>query len=231
MIRIDGHLLHTPVTLPQMMGHMIEISAIDFEPDGRPEIVLNTFRGMNAKSPVKGWVFSWDGEKLNLMSPTIERRGHEYSALNNASYLDYNGDGQIDIVSLLQVDGERKELIFELSNGMFSQTAQLDFSSLYVRYSGEPKMQANRFKVLNDTLEYTVSVLNRDGSKKDEVTSAAIIINGTELFSPKDFKRKNRLMSKTVSLNLENTLEVKLNGKPGSSIRVSVGALPDDSAP
>ncbi|AFY36807.1 hypothetical protein Lepto7376_0369 [[Leptolyngbya] sp. PCC 7376] len=98
---------------------------------------------------------------------------------------------------------------------------------IYTRENGKPRTIIENFSVA-DTEAPFAFVANNPQGKRGKVTSAVIKLNGVEILSPRELNQNVEVVSKRVSLQQNNQLEVELRGKPGSSLRVQIStpALP-----
>jgi RHS repeat-associated protein len=116
----------------------------------------------------------------------------------------------------------------------------------FVRGEGKPITITGTFVVLDPTAPYTIRLSNSspvtneekkerdaEGREKEKenkaIVTAEIKLNGKELFDEDDFRKKSAFLEKAVSLNLTNVLEVKMKGKPGSQVTITVIGV--DNAP
>jgi hypothetical protein len=61
-----------------------------------------------------------------------------------------------------------------------------------------------------------------DEDANHRVSSAIITLNGKEVFGPRDFKRHRSHLEADVNLLVNNTLSVKLHGRPGSYLTITI---------
>ncbi len=94
------------------------------------------------------------------------------------------------------------------------------FSSLmfgpvdYVRSTGKPVDKLTNFSVVDPIGSFILRIQSPGG-----VSSATIMLNGVKIANPDSFKKNVVLLiDKQVLLREENTLSVKLNGKPSPSL-------------
>ena len=64
--------------------------------------------------------------------------------------------------------------------------------------------------------------INSKGKIKHAVTSARIYVNDVQIFKPKHFNKKVHHLEAQVDLNEKNTLRVKLRGKKGRFLSISI---------
>jgi RHS repeat-associated protein len=95
----------------------------------------------------------------------------------------------------------------------------------YARSSGPPNSYRNTFSAVPGQ----GSIIVRNGSYDDRnrltgsVSSATITINGLQIYGPKDFnKNRHVLEEKTVDLQENNTLSIRLSSRPGSYLSIEI---------
>ncbi|WP_159436043.1 NHL domain-containing protein [Microbulbifer donghaiensis] len=111
--------------------------------------------------------------------------------------------------------------------GEFSVSGVQDF----IRETGQPVEQTVTFSAPAVGDHYRLRILNGEGASFQvayPVTSGVISLNGTQKFSPEDFTQSASYLEVPVSLELQNTLTVKLAGQPGSGLRAEVIGFDDD---
>jgi len=94
----------------------------------------------------------------------------------------------------------------------------------YVRTSGSPDHYIDNFRAIPGEGNIIVKNGKSDGEKRiaDSVSSAAVFINGVEVFGPNDFSKNIYLLNSTLELNGENTLSITLASSPDSQITVEI---------
>ncbi|AFY36806.1 hypothetical protein Lepto7376_0368 [[Leptolyngbya] sp. PCC 7376] len=98
---------------------------------------------------------------------------------------------------------------------------------IYTRENGKPRTIIENFSVADTEALFTFVATNPQG-KRGKVTSAVIKLNGVEILSPRELNQNVEVVSKRVSLQQNNQLEVQLRDKPGSAlgVQISTPALP-----
>lgn len=92
----------------------------------------------------------------------------------------------------------------------------------YTRETGKPQIFGDTFSVLNPSTQFTLHIDN------NAVSSAVISINGTQVFGPNDFNPNVTSLDRLVTLAANNTLQVELRSKPGTSLVVTVIGVDND---
>ncbi|WP_418297020.1 PQQ-binding-like beta-propeller repeat protein [Microbulbifer sp. SA54] len=131
---------------------------------------------------------------------------------------------------------ERKEHVFlaVLSLGFhsaaFSGEFEVSGSHNFVRSPGTPEAQTVEFSAPKTGQHYILRIYNGENAE-DLVTSARVSLNGMDYFEPADFKKSALFLdTPLISLQLQNSLYVMLEGKPGSGLAAEVIGI-DNAAP
>lgn len=101
---------------------------------------------------------------------------------------------------------------------------------VYVRQTGTPVTVTNTFSILNPNTQYTLRVTNGGlaDDTLDKVASTTISLNGVVIVAPNDLNETVTVVNKPVTLQLINTLDVQVRGKPGGGLAVEVIGVDDD---
>lgn len=112
----------------------------------------------------------------------------------------------------------------------FAGEFEVSGSHNFVRSPGKPEAQTVDFAAPGIGQHYVLRIYNGENAE-DLVTSARVMLNGTEYFSPEDFKKSATFLdTPLLSLELENSLYVMLDGQPGSGLAAEVIGI-DNIAP
>ena len=87
----------------------------------------------------------------------------------------------------------------------------------YIRTKGKPDVYTDSFQARSGMAK--IFVTNGDEYGKNRISSAVITLNGTKIFSPRDFNRHVSNLSADIHLETENTLKVKLKGRSGAHFK------------
>ena len=90
----------------------------------------------------------------------------------------------------------------------------------YVRTKGAPNQFSDVFPGVAG--EGTLIIYNGDEQGKNLISSATIDINGARILSAKDFKQKADYIEVPIPLQEQNTIDVKLNSKPNSFLKIEI---------
>lgn len=95
------------------------------------------------------------------------------------------------------------------------------FSNKYTRTIGKPNTFQDAFQACNTSATYKLVVENGEGGK-DRLSSASVSLNGLEVVRENEFNQRIDKIEKAVTLQSENTLDVKLASGPGGFIKASI---------
>lgn len=102
----------------------------------------------------------------------------------------------------------------------FAQSPPI-FTNKYTKTIGKPDIFQDSFQACNANAIYKLVVENGEGGK-DRLSSGSISLNGQEIVRENDFNQKTDKIEKTVTLQSENTLDIKLASGPGGFIKASI---------
>lgn len=102
----------------------------------------------------------------------------------------------------------------------FAQSPPI-FANKYTRTIGKPNTFQDVFQSCNANATYKLVVENGEGGK-DRLSSASVSLNGQEIVRENDFNQKTDKIEKNVTLQSENTLDIKLASGPGGFIKASI---------
>src|ERR1041384_1783786 len=93
------------------------------------------------------------------------------------------------------------------------------------RRTGQPVNVVENFSIPSDaSAPFTILIQNGAADGSGRVSSAAIRLNGADVFIPNNFNQTVGSLTKSVSLVATNTLEVRLASAPGSYLTVTFTA-------
>lgn len=114
-------------------------------------------------------------------------------------------------------------LTFFLLSTVDATAKELYNSSVLLRETGAPQTITDSFSAPAINGDAMLTVHNGDPDTADKrVTSAHVLLNGNEIFSPDDFKKKTYLMERVVTLEEQNTIEIQIAGAPSTFLTVSI---------
>ncbi len=100
----------------------------------------------------------------------------------------------------------------------------------FTRAAGKPSTEIRSFSIASPAKDCALTIENGNSSRT-RVSSAILALNGTPVVVPSDFNRTVPLIEKPVALRERNTLDVTLNGAPGSFLVVAVVCADQNTAP
>lgn len=109
---------------------------------------------------------------------------------------------------------------FSLQSLSFAQSSPIFGPNKYIRTTGIPNSYTDSFKA-NSTARYNLIVENGEGGK-DRISSASISLNGQEIVKESEFNQRIDKIEKGITLQRENTLNIKLSSGPNGFIKLSI---------
>jgi hypothetical protein len=94
----------------------------------------------------------------------------------------------------------------------------------YVRTEGATDIYTETFKAGAGPGKMIIRNGAPDGGKRapDAVSSARVVLNGAEIFTPDDFSRTKYDLEAQIDLDASNTLTVELGSRPGNFLAISI---------
>lgn len=93
---------------------------------------------------------------------------------------------------------------------------------VFTRLQGKPVVETVPVAAPVAGASFSVKAQNGTATGGFPVSSAQITLNGQRIFKPSDFNQQVQRLSAQASLGLSNTLQVQLEGKPQSSIELTI---------
>jgi hypothetical protein len=221
-----------------MGGIFPKIALIDVDHSGHPAIVVSATQGHGETTRC---FLKWDGNSLQPFG-TWEKgtsagdAGWSYSLLNNAYFLDLDGDGILEIVNPPEFeprhpDGEngsekpRKYEVYKIGDAGYEPVAFFEgFSQFPGGLPGGPaRVQAEDFPASQPGATYVITIANGDGRGVPPVASAEIRLNGELLAGAEKVNRNSRYLTLPVTVKATNRIEVLVTGQEGSALYIGVG--------
>jgi hypothetical protein len=151
------------------------------------------------------------------------------------------------IIVLLSFIPVMADLLYKKANAFYSTTNPLAKSSsqsipendvfvfpptAFSRLAGPPQTETALFSVLPMVhAPFVIVVENGARSGANRVSIAKIMLNGSEIFRPSDFNQNVSRLQRAVNLNINNTLQIELRGKPGGTLTVSISGMINPDRP
>jgi hypothetical protein len=95
----------------------------------------------------------------------------------------------------------------------------------YNRTTGKPNIYTDTFSNCETQSLYKLVIKNGEADGSKRLSSASILLNGVEVLRPHDLNRKVRLVERPVTVQSENTLELRLASRPGGQLTVSIECI------
>ncbi len=94
----------------------------------------------------------------------------------------------------------------------------------YLRANGSTTAYNDTFEATAGQAKLIVENGEWDGENRvdNQLSSARIIFNGTEIFSPNNFNKNVHLLEASINLDENNTILAELNGKPNGYLTISI---------
>jgi len=204
-----------------LTGIFPSVRLLDLDGDKKPEIIAS-FSG--PRGAVADWVFRWNGNSLELISPQpFDADGRLFIALVDSLFVDLDRDGKLEVISARQVDDELVNDVFGFDNlGHLQFRKSLNYFRTYYRHAEKPNPITRAFITNRTELPYVVKILNGDPSGQNRVSSAEVSLNGVTIAGPNRFSQQVSEINVPVALQQPNEITVELGGAPGSQITVVV---------
>lgn len=212
-------------------GWECDVETLDLNNDGRKEGVVHFLTGNSSVD----WLFDWDGQQLRNLSPTeTDGLGVVRTTLVNSSFVDIDGDRVMEAFTSSEPpqDGPpHPGELYRLSGSSFVLDRHIISMRTFERASGPPKTEKGTIILPAGAVgPYTLRIFNGGGTAvlgqrvENAVESGRIWWNGQQIVSPNNFGNQVRLIERTVTMQTENQLQVRLAGSPGGRIVIVVDA-------
>jgi hypothetical protein len=189
------------------------LDVVDIDNDGVPELVVGFWRA--------SWIYKYRNASLALFGPSRAGTSGVTSNLGNATYLDLDGDGVLEILEQTEGDSDVGYIVHKLdSGGTFVPTSQgVVFTDRFDRAQGQPVLEERWFAAKAG--DYILRISNGDQAKNSVVTAGEVRLNGRVLIGNAELKKGQRTLSIPVKLLESNALAVELRSDPDSFFYVS----------
>lgn len=111
--------------------------------------------------------------------------------------------------------------ILFVQSSSFAQSPPIFGSAKFERTIGKPNTYQDTFQACNTSATYKLIVENGEGGK-DRLSSASVSLNGQQVVKENEFNQRIDKIEKTVTLQPENTIDIKLASGPGGFIKASI---------
>ena len=211
--------------LPLLGGIFPEVSLIDIEDDGRPEVAVSY---SSARGPTADWLFRWDGARLAVFGPTTrDESGYVDTQLSNVDYVDVDGDGILEILDPVVSDsGTVAWEVYHLEGSTFVAGTSLSYLGEFSFPAATPADSVQSFAIESPGPGWVLTVVNGDRDGSHRVHAGTVRLNGVAVVTPSDLDEGVRTVIRSVSVSVENRVAVSLDGPHGSHVRITVGPKP-----
>lgn len=219
----------------EFAGESCNIDLVDVDGDGSMEAHVQ----FAVRSVTTDWIYRWTGTQIVSMTPTTPQSalgGNRTTNLMKASLFDLDGDGALEIVSTSSPPQDPDEPvvadeIYALGGGTeYGLDRRIVGLWYFERTQGTPSAESRLVRVPTGASgPFSMRVLNGAGlASTTRVENAAesgrIWLNGQELVSPQHFGHNVPLIERTITLQADNELRVRLGGAPGGRIVIVIDA-------
>jgi hypothetical protein len=215
-----------------LMGNdYCDIELVDLDGHGRHEILASFYLTEYGK---ESWFFSWENSRLQYIGPPDAIfNGRVESRIVNASLIDLDNDGQVEVVTRVHESEPVEDLtewqmirprdLYSLRDGVLRKTGTIIYVRGLLRHKAKPQEQIEVFGLAHPpTTPVQLRLFNGKFGGARRVSSARVMLNGVEIASPRDFNQQVDVLARQVRLKKKNELKVLLDGAPDSSIRVVI---------
>jgi hypothetical protein len=215
-----------------LMGAACEVKAIDIDGDGRLEAHVKFAIRRNTAD----WIYAWQNSVLSNLTPgsVVEQTGEVDTAIHNATLIDLNGDGVMELFSFNPPSNDSAEAVpasevFRLSAGSYVLDRPVVTMWPLQRGDGTPTTETITVRRPTGAVgPFTLRVLNGAGGLatgqrvENAVESGRVWLNGQEIVRPNDFGNQVAVIERTVNLQADNELNVRLAGAPGGRVTIVI---------
>lgn len=206
-------------------GNHPRVTAADLDGDGVLEAIVRFTLG--PRGGAETWIYRIQQGKLVSIGP-LNAKG--LSLIGDPDIVDFNGNGVMDLVDASNVGDSRDQPVvvqehYVLQEGAFVAAEPLDFYEIFFRGRAAPVTKQETFTIPSDALKkpYRLTIINGGFNGDAYRTSAgSVSLNGVAVSSSSDFNQQRRSWTIPVSLQLSNTLTVRLEGQPRSRVIVAI---------
>jgi hypothetical protein len=218
----------------ELMGEHCEVLAQDLDGDARPEAIVS----FSTRDNTSEWIYRWANGTLINLTPVTPVNGTTFvdSALENASFLDLDGDGILEAFSFAAPSLDASiptapSVLYRLSAGGYVRDRRVVGLWPFERGSGSPTTDVFAVRVpAGAQPPFALRVINGAGTTgtghrvENALDSGRVWLNGTEIVHPSDFGSTVATIDRPVTLAADNELKVRLAGAPGGRITIVIDA-------
>lgn len=204
-------------------AHEPEVAAADMDADGTPEAIVHFSVPLN-RDPCAAWVLRVADGRLTTISPTGNTGD---SAIGCGDFVDLDGQGVFDIIDTIGVPHGHTLIPFHkryvLRNGKYVPVDPLDYHEVF--WGGDEAAVTRKFSVSPESLQRQPRLVIINGDERgstSRVSVAKVTLNGATIASEQSFGQGRATWTVPVALLQQNTITVRVDGKPGSRLTIAV---------
>ena len=225
LVHTDGNSASLVSERTGIDGAAPAITALDLTNDQVPEVLASYRTGRRGERTT--YIYGWTSTALTPL--LTDDNGHDAGVVN-ASFLDVDGDGTLEIVEPRSsagddaVSGQPDNTfdVYKYANGHFTTSpGTLSYAGVFQRATGAPKAREEQFTATAGS--YMFRIINGDANG-NRVDSAEVRLNGAVIFGPSQFKNGIKVLSAPVTLASTNTISVEVRSAPKSILTVTIAA-------
>jgi len=220
-----------------LFGGDARISVIDVDHSGHPGFVIQT---RQTHGNYVTCFLRWDGTALTPfgVAGVDGASGYAYSPLDDAYFLDLDGDGILEIVNPPEFEPGRpgdlpetvkKYEIYKIEGDGY-KLSPMFFDAFFELWSSPYETERESFVASQPGTPYIMTIANGDGRNIPPVTSARIELNGEVIAGPDKVNNRSRYLTVPVSVQTKNVINVSFTGPEGSKLYVGIGPAQSPAA-
>ena len=215
------------------LGERCEVSIVDLaDPASSSSPLKNTIK---VSFEGADWFFLWNGTQLVSIGAVQQEFGADqppYTALSQTQIVDVERSGARQIVS---VNGDSDQLprddgiaatatrtLFRFNGTRYAATRTFHFWASFDAQPGAPSTWKQSIVLRSPAASYKLIVVNGSRKGTDRVSSARVVLNGQDVIAGSEVNLATDTLSKTVTLAAQNTIQMTVSGKAGSTVYVMV---------
>jgi hypothetical protein len=213
-------------------GSQPKVSLLNLDQASTPEILVE----LGGRGQAIDWVFKWNGTALVSFGPGGPYHGSPCTDLQDASFVDLDGDGILEIVNEPEYlpgqeksDAPRTYQVYKLVDGTYTPSGVFEFFAGYAPPGPPVRLRTRGFSASTPESGYVMTIANGDGRDEPPVQSAKIRLNGEVVPGTETISRKVRYLKIPVTVQADNEIYVSVTGPAGSALYVGIGPAQPDS--
>lgn len=226
---------------------IVNLSSLPANPSMSKAVQLG-FTGLSGRGEAS-WFFGWDGSKFVNLTPVevAYNTPPPSTLLFEAGPIDVEHTGVKQIISNGNVDLHPgpdglfyiPQLLWKFNGTTFVLEKTLVEAATFTRESGNPppvrtditpdtcyQTACQEFDVRGLATQYKLTFVNGNADGTLRCSSGYIILNNVIVISPDDLNQNVEFITKTVTLQTQNTLYASLASSPGNTVIITIEAQP-----